>query len=165
MSTLAVKYIVLIFLLVRINLEIHCTSISCPFEHRKPCSVLLEQSRSVCCIIYTCSLLFVSRMVQAWLWCHLDNGQSLYMLCINTSVFLVVFFSRQLRSSEVACFGESSFGLLTLCHGLTGIKSFSVFLGFYISWALLFVFSVAFDNFSNKLFVYTLQHVPYSRCF
>ena len=65
MSTLAVNYRVLIFLLVRINLEIHCTSISCPFEHRKPCSVLLEQSRSGCCIMYMCSPLYVSRVVQA----------------------------------------------------------------------------------------------------
>ena len=65
MSTLAIKYIVLLLLLDRINLEIHCTSISCPFEHRKHCSVLPEQSRSVCCIMYMCSLLYVLRVVQA----------------------------------------------------------------------------------------------------
>ena len=98
-STLAVKHIVLIFLLVWINLEIHCTSISCPFEHRKPCSLLLEQSRSGCCIMYVCSLLYVSRVVL----CRRDSDvirtmDTPYMLYINTSVFLLAFFSRQLRS-------------------------------------------------------------------
>ena len=55
MSTLAVTYIVLIFLLVGINLEIHCTSISCPFEHRKPCVRCIQNSHVLVVAKCTCT--------------------------------------------------------------------------------------------------------------